>query len=628
MFWFAAVPTAVAADEEHSITTNARTLEPPDSPTGAVSTLDTSEIEAAGGDLSDALSRAVGAHVVRQSNHGQPAFAQIRGGNPRQTAAFFEGFRLSIPAGAGFDLGSFSPAGIDSIDVYRGASAVHLGGGALSGALDLSTRLRRTEGAAVSALIRAGAFGSIGAAANGEYGGEDEAGRVALSWSRADGDFAFVDAENTTHERRNNQRETLGGLFAHQRHVGGGTLRVASFADTSDGGAAGPSEFQNSFRDATTDRSRGMLVARWSKHDVLPGVLPADVEVGAGAQGRVQAYRNPSPYLGTDAFESTSRFGSVGVHTLTRLALGTDNLASARLEVREERYTSATPSNELSTGRTYLAGSLYDEHMALAGKIDVHGGARAEAVIDEERQDVALLPSLGVGLGPWYGVGLKANVGRTFRVPDFDELYLETETVRGDESLRPEDALTWDLGASLSGHDNLGGSLTYFDRRTDNPIQFLPVTAYQVQALNLPASRAQGLEAAVVVRWSERLRSEAQYTLTRARTSEGRALPNQPLHAGSFWQALELGGLVPLPGLRVAAGVSARSPVALDLFGQLEDPAAISVRARARATIWPGVRLQITGYNLLDDKDSQDALQRPLPGRELHLSLRISSELL
>ena len=45
---------------------------------------------------------------------------------------------------------------------------------------------------------------------------------------------------------------------------------------------------------------------------------------------------------------------------------------------------------------------------------------------------------------------LKGNVERSYRVPTFDELYLDEGTLRGNPDLRPEDAVNFDLGVELS----------------------------------------------------------------------------------------------------------------------------------------------------------------------------------
>ncbi|MFU8804491.1 MAG: TonB-dependent receptor, partial [Bradymonadaceae bacterium] len=83
----------------------AESVEDPRFASGFVSRLSVEHLFGRGRNLGQALSLVPGLYVRRQSSFGQPAFVSLRGGNPRQLVVLFDGMRISVPAGLGFDVG-------------------------------------------------------------------------------------------------------------------------------------------------------------------------------------------------------------------------------------------------------------------------------------------------------------------------------------------------------------------------------------------------------------------------------------------------------------------------------------------------------------------------------------------
>src|SRR5690606_9883078 len=133
--------------------------------------------------------------------------------------------------------------------------------------------------------------------------------------------------------------------------------------------------------------------------------------------------------------------------------LSVGNATHLELEVRQENYDAFSESldglqasSELSADRQVAAAALSNELFLFADSLSLIGGVRAEVIEDVAFFAVPVLPFGGViwRATPW--MKSAANVARTFRAPDFDELYLNTESVQGDPDLDPERALAWDAG--------------------------------------------------------------------------------------------------------------------------------------------------------------------------------------
>ena len=210
-----------------------------------------------------------------------------------------------------------------------------------------------------------------------------------------------------------------------------------------------------------------------------------------------------------------------------------------------------------------------------------------------------------------------------------DELYLRTETIRGNPALEPERALNLDAGVSLGDEEfPLSGDLTLFHTDIQRTILFLPRTAYLFEATNLEGAESRGLEATAELALRERYRVRLNYTLTDAHldSTPSVQLPHHPTHRGVLATQLEFGGLGPLDGIRnlkLTGEFDARSGVNLDNFGNLTNEPFWQVDVGVEFVPTSAIRLGLQLQNVTDNRRGADHLQRPLPGRSIYASLRL-----
>ncbi|MBA2664465.1 MAG: TonB-dependent receptor [Bradymonadaceae bacterium] len=614
-------------------------LEDPRFASGFVSRIALRGLFARGMSLAQALQEIGGLSVRQHSSLGQAAFVSIRGGSPRQLVVLLDGVRISVPAGIGFDIGQLSTEIIESVDVYRGAASVVHGGGALTGALQLNTGAPTAPGWDVSATTMAGSFGTWGASATADLASKSSGLRLGASWRQSVGEFDFVDEQAMSHQRTNNDHHRLGLLGAGNLRLGKHHLALSLLVEQGGGGSPGPSEFQLGFTGARTDDGRQISTLRWKAHDLAAGDWGAiDAHLGAGLQRRAFTYDNPRAFMTRERFHNASehRVFSASSGLVSFLKWG--NATYLDIEGRIEDFAVSSlsqPGDALQAERRVVGGALSNELLLASDAVSLIAGIRAEAIEDEAFSAMPVLPFGGViwRAAPW--LRFATNLARTFRAPDFDELYLDSESIRGDRALRPERALAWDAGAKLGGREQpVTFELAYFRSTIDEMILFLPVSAHLYLATNLQGARSHGLESNLHWVAHHRLGLRANYTLTRAfllseQSNPPAQLPHQPLHRTRLGAELELADLLDvslLHSAQISATASYRSRIFLDNFANMSTPAAITMDLGLSLGIGRWLGLSFDLHNVLDDQQLQDSLQRPLPGRAFYVSARMSKQ--
>ena len=232
-------------------------------------------------------------------------------------------------------------------------------------------------------------------------------------------------------------------------------------------------------------------------------------------------------------------------------------------------------------------------------------------------QPAVVVPRLGLTIGGDGPVLVRANVGRAYRLPTFEELYFDAGAVRGNPDLAPEDALVADASIELRGGPG-ALRLGWFHLEIDNLIVFLPRSAFVYEASGTKAARSQGVE--IEARWRPMSALDARlaYTFTDARFRDtGLRLPARSPH--------RLDVALTWRGRRHAATVAVhwQAPMPLDRFEQIVAPGRTFVDTTVR--VWPTrwLELRLDLRNLTDVRDAVDALQRPLPGLTVLATARI-----
>ncbi len=606
---------------------------------GMVTRIATDDLAFRGADLGDALASVSGVYVRRQSSRGQPAHVSIRGGNSRQMAVELDGLRISQPVGAGFDAASLGTGGIDSVDVHRGSTATTYGGGAVAGALRLHPTQASADGWELKGRASAGSFGTTGFDGAASIGSDNAGLRIHAGFDHSRGDFDFVDDQGTEHTRINNDHRSIdAGTTAH---IEGDDHRLRWTGLFRDGqsGSPGPSEFQQTFDGARSNDRRALTTLRYDATSIVDNEhMIVDAYATAGAQHHNKHYENERGVLTRQPYESHSTARTLAVSGGLSSLIGDSHLARIDVDGRIQDFGSVTDNVEttrLDATRTTAAVSISDEWLLAGDTFSLVGALRGEFSRTESTDESRpLLPALGAIARVDRRLELRANIARTFRIADFDELYLDTEAVRGNPDLNPEEAWTVDTAVELgAGDDPAALQLAYFDHHIDSMILFLPVSARLFEAQNLRGARSRGLEANLRTDVGDRWTTRTSYTYTRAhRRGDGETttqLPGQPRHRLSMESTIDLSGLSvwsELPEVQLQPSANFRSGVNLDNFGHLRNDPSLRLNFGATIAVNQQLRAGVQIRNILDDRRAQDSLHRPLPGRSLFASIEVRSQ--
>ncbi len=557
-----------------------------------------------GATAGDALREQTGVQLRSAGGRWRRMSLSLRGTDNQQALVLLGDVPLGPASGGGVDLALLGLLGVGRVELYRGA-APWFGAHAIGGAVRLVPDLEGPP--AVHLGAGGGSWGRVAV----EAAQRGRAGRTRwqAGWSlrHSDGDFPFVDARGVERVRTNNRVDALGGTLSVEVDAGRGwRTGLTALSSSAWRGEPGPEEFPS-----TTGRSRTAM-------HVVSLSAARDDDAGSwnlGAWTRIDefAFRDPSPWL-PPAVDHHTLDVAAGGSVRRSMTLGSVHLVEVLVDGSFE--TAAVRSNtfDASPHRTQLGAVLADSMALASGRVLVEPSLR---VAWSDDFGLEWVPHAGVLWDAASWLTLRANAGRAWRLPSFQELTLRTNLLRGNPDLHPERAWSFDARADLTW-SWARVSLGAFYLLIDNLILFLPKTAFLLEADDSKAARSRGFEVAVRLtpwRWLE---VRGAWTLTDARFADtGRRLPARSPHIVHAALAVH-------PWTWASASVSAhwQSAFTLDRFEELREEARLFVGAAASFDLGRRVTLRLEVDNLTDVRTAQDTLQQPLPPRSAWISLR------
>jgi iron complex outermembrane receptor protein len=579
-------------------------------PSATLTVRDAKDARAEAKDASELITSTPGAVVQDSGGPGQRKTISLRGAAPNAVLVLLDGVPLAGP-GAAIDLARIPTAALDRLEVMRGGASARYGPGGMGGVVNLVTRAPEgrarvfadvTQGSFVTTQLSAGA--SVGL-----LGGE---GLVLLHGLRSEGTFDFrydpLPAVSTNAPdvltRTNNQALQGGGLLRFRRRFGSTQLDVLAEGTGETRGLAGP--VQNPSTNAAQTTGRGTLSARTQTTFDAGGTL------STLAWGRYDQTALSGSFFGTGVYtqHETSVGGEVayarllgGRHGVTALITGGGDFLNAP--------GAATPA----WGR--VGAMLADEVLFFDGALAVNGSAR----VDVAGRFVVFSPKLGAVVELPHGFSFRANAGQASRPPSFTELYVVQGTMLPNAELRPERALTGDVGAQWK-HDKARVAVTGFMSLYEDLISYEYYPPNLARPYNFQAARVAGLEVEGQLTPWKWLEASASYTYLDTQNQKDdpryylKALPFRPAHR---LHARVAGGP---DWLKARAELLFQSSQFTNRTETLVIPARafVNVGLTARPFKQPLVTVSAEVKNLLDTQ-TQDLDGYPLPPRSVFFTL-------
>ncbi|HUD29809.1 MAG TPA: TonB-dependent receptor, partial [Novosphingobium sp.] len=555
--------------------------------------------------------------------YGTTTALRIRGADAGQSVMVIDGMRLSDPSSTagGYGFSNLFLDDIDRIEILRGPQSILWGSDAIGGVVNVRTR-RPTQPLEGGFALEAGTHDTVNARAG--IGGTSEA----IDWRLAASHFTTggISARSNGTEADGYTRSGASGTVT-VRVAPGVSLDLRGYWSTSD----------NDFDGTAGDTLAYGLTEEWSGYAglnfaLLDGALVNRVavlqtetdrenydparkvrQITFDAHGRLRRYEYQGTWTASDALQAV--FGA---------------------EREEQRMTTASPANSTApyalTPTSVDTDSLYGELRLtpLAG-LTLNGGARYS---HQSRFGGNTVLSAGAVYTPNDGATvLRASYSEGYKAPSLYQMY----SIYGVADLVPEKARGWEVGARHSFGEALALSATWFQRDTDNLIDFAycPTSGAQPAICTIPgttttrfgyyanvkAAQARGLELAAEGKLGV-LFANGNYSWIEAEdrtpgsSTYGRQLQRVPRHLANAEAGIELA-----QGLRasVAARYSGESFNAATGTATLDDYWLVDLRAQWQVA--PALIVQGRVENVTD-KDYETVAGYGALGRTFTLGLR------
>jgi iron complex outermembrane receptor protein len=231
---------------------------------------------------------------------------------------------------------------------------------------------------------------------------------------------------------------------------------------------------------------------------------------------------------------------------------------NAGLYYGAEIYRDSIESNNLGQHGRNRGAAYLDLDVRALRRFSFSLGSREE-IFSQGTADFSPTAAAGYWLSPHFR--LRASIAHAFRVPSYTDLYYSDPANIGNPNLRPEKAWGYEGGFEWNSGERLGGSVTLFDRRERDVIDYVRSSPQSLwQAANIDNLQFAGVELLTRLKLSETQLLDLDYTglygAQRALAGfESKYVFDYPVHQASFnW----LGSLRGLLQLRTRAGITQR----------------------------------------------------------------------
>jgi iron complex outermembrane receptor protein len=451
--------------------------------------------------VEDLLESVPGVHVRRFGGPGAPAEISIRGSSASQVVVLLDGVRLNSPQTGGVDVSTVPLALLERIEVSRGGGSVQAGSDAIGGVVNLVTRRAsarpetRIAGAAGSFETWQGSLSQTGRLLGFE-------GVVGYDVFKTSGDWDFetlrgpIPDDTDSAERINNRSEHHAALVKLARDLGDSArVEVSDQLFHGSDGRPGPDRASGGALRGQSPvghqrRTRNVAQLHLQAADVSPAQV--DAELRAFHRFDRSRFRDDSFSPEVDTDDRNSSYGGRADLAKQLAWRGISQVPSAGIELRRDELD---PLGAGYRARRVLGVFLQHEVALLEGRARLVPALRFD---ETQGFGSEWIPRVGLVLAPLPWLELRANAERAYRVPNFDELYFDEGSVRGNPDLRSEDSVDFDAGLRAAGAwtgwlRSASLEAAFFASEIDDTIVFQNIND-TVLATNVSDARTRGVE--------------------------------------------------------------------------------------------------------------------------------------
>lgn len=416
--------------------------------------------------VADLLQQVAGVDIRRRGIAGMQADLYIRGGSFDQTLLLIDGIKLDDAQTGHHTLNLALPLEvIERIEIIKGPAARIFGQNAFTGAINIVTKSNLDNTGVVN--VQAGSYDQVNVESTVGTSKENFSLLAHYSHRKADGYRYNTDFENQNvflKGQFNKQNSPIDFIasFSERKFGANGFYALPSYADQ-------------------YEETQGSLIAFSSRINKGNWLLKPRLYWRRGQDEYIFVRSNPAIYRNLHITHKVGfAFDASNTNKLGQTGLGIDfaNVSIA--------------SNNLGDRSRFMT-TVFAEHRFLLSndQLDITPGVAVTNYTDFGTQ---LFPGVDISYALNEALRLYGNVGYTYRIPTFTDLYYSDSTTLGNEDLKPEEALTEELGLRLI-INTFQFSAAAFLRQAENLIDYIrPTEEGRFEATNVREVNTHGLE--------------------------------------------------------------------------------------------------------------------------------------
>ena len=416
--------------------------------------------------VADLLQQVAGVDIRRRGSAGSQADLYIRGGGFDQTLLLIDGIKMDDAQTGHHTMNAALPIEvIERIEIIKGPAARVFGQNAFTGAINIVTKSTLTNTASVN--IEAGSFGQLNGSVTVGKEFENSSIIAHIGILTSDGYRHNSDYENKNY--------LLKGVFNKKEQP---IEVIATFFDKKFGanGFYASATATEQYEETQSSLFGASTTFRTEKFKITPRVYWK-----RGQDEYVYIRDNPSVY------RNLHITNKVGVETN---ASYNSDLGITGFGVDISRVFIS--SNNLGKRNRTMA-NLFLEHRfkALNDKLDITPGVAVTYFSDFKFH---AFPGLDIGFKLSDNLKAYGNLGVTYRIPTYTDLYYNDSNTIGNSNLKPEEAFAQEIGLKFNS-GRFTSSVAIFNRDADNLIDFIrPDITSKYEATNIAKVNTKGFE--------------------------------------------------------------------------------------------------------------------------------------
>lgn len=435
--------------------------------TRTIQIISSEELKATGAlAVADALQQISGVDIRRRGVSGAQADLYIRGGSFDQTLLLIDGIKLDDAQTGHHSLNFLPPLEtIERIEIIKGPAARVFGQNAFTGAVNIVTKKEITTGG--TAQIGAGSYSQLQGGLSLSKRNENGGIFTHFSTISSDGYRYNTDFKNHT--------AYIKASVAENKKL---PVQVLAFFSGRKFGANGfyaSPEAKDQY-----EETEASLIALQSKIQKGNWIIKPNIYWRRGQDHYLFLRAQPEVY---ENWHITHKLGAALNSSYT------SSWGITGLGVEVSRVSIA--SNNLGYRTRQLATFFLEQHFRLGKRLNLTPGVAVNFYSDFGG---FTYPGIDLGYEISNHWNAYANLGYTYRIPTYTDLYYADRTTVGNENLKPEEALATELGIRYNA-PSFRFYTAYFDRRAENLIDYVKPTEEALwEATNIQTLDSRGFE--------------------------------------------------------------------------------------------------------------------------------------